>query len=116
MTTRRSTKPGQRRFVVVASLALGIVASPATALGHTRSQSFATWDVHGDAVTVVLTVPAAEATRLIPARDASLAATGDPAALADLLREHVATRLAVSRGDVACASVGAPRALAARTG
>jgi hypothetical protein len=116
MTTRRSTKRERRRLIVVASLALGIVASPATALGHSRSQSFATWDVHGDAVTVVLTLPAAEATRLIPARDTSPAATGDPASLSDLLGEHVATRLAAWRGDIACPSVGAPRLLAARTG
>ena len=83
--------------------------APGGANAHTRSQSFSTWDVRGQDVVAVFSAPLYEATRLVPlAPDAS--------DLDALLRDHLASRIRVSRGGADCPALAAPRSLAARTG
>ncbi len=90
-------------------LALALFFAPGSANAHTRSQSFSTWDVRGRDVVAVFSAPIYEATRLVPlAPDAS--------DLDALLRDHLASRIRVSRGGADCPALAAPRSLAARTG
>lgn len=93
------------------ALALAVLAfAPGTdALGHSRSQSFSTWDLQGGAVTAVFHVAAVETTRLVTREEEA----GD---LDRLLREHLADRLSVSRDGAPCPAEGPPRSLAARPG
>lgn len=84
-----------------------LAAGPSAA--HTRSQSFSSWEIRGGEVAVVFGAPAYEATRLAAAGGAG----GD---LASLLRDHLASHLAVERGGTGCAASGSPRSLAARPG
>jgi hypothetical protein len=110
-----------RRACALSWLALALLAVPTRVLAHTRSQSFSTWDVRGDDVRAVFSVGAIEVTRL--ARDAAARApsgkegiAGDTSDLAALLREHLETRLTVTRGDAPCPAVAPARALAASSG
>lgn len=110
-----------RRASMLAGFAVMLLVGPTRGLAHTRSQSFSTWDIRGNDVRVVFTVNAIEVTRL--ARDFTAHApsdAGDAAVhapdLAVLLRDHLETRLSVTRGGLPCPIVMPGQTLAARSG
>ena len=76
---------------------------------HERSQSFSSWRLHGEDLSVVFSVPAFEATRLGAADDPALP-------LETLLARHLERTLGASAGDSPCARVAGPTPLAAREG
>ena len=76
-----------------------------TALAHTRSESYSTWDITGSTVHVAVTLPKIEVARLAEA------GAGSPADA--LVAAYMARHLAVHAGGQACPVVGPPRASAA---
>ncbi len=97
------------RACIEIGFGLLLALTPANTSAHTRSQSFSSWDVRGQDIVAVFSAPIYEATRLVP-----LAPGAND--LDAMLRDHLASRIRVSRGGTACVAVAAPRSLAARTG
>lgn len=84
-------------FACGISLALGLLAPAAAA--HVRSESFSTWRLHGEELSVVFSVSAREATRL----ETSLA-------------DHLGQTLGARAGGQPCAAISEPTPLLAREG
>jgi len=86
-------------------LVLLVLFWPAGASAHTRSQSFSTWTVAGNAIEGVYQVDAYRVTQL----------SETPQDLAALLRDHLAKTITVTQNGAACAA-GSPHSLAAPRG
>ncbi len=91
--------------IVVALAAL--LAAPAAA--HTRSQSFSSWHVEGDEVTISFSVRSREVTRLPPLE-------GPIPQLDALLAAHLRERIGARSGEQPCRPLAEPRPLAAQPG
>ena len=88
-------------------LAIAVLALPAIAAAHTRSQSYSSWQVQGDALQAVFQVDARRVTQL------DEAATWD--SLPSLLARHLAGTVQVEQSGRPCVAA-APRPLAAARG
>jgi hypothetical protein len=96
-----------RASLVAIAIALALL--PSSSAGHTRSQSFSTWQQDGDSLRVVFSVSSSEATRL--------AALDDPRLpLPDLLTRHLSQTISARAGDVPCERVSGPTSRRARAG
>ncbi|MDR3519032.1 MAG: HupE/UreJ family protein [Azospirillaceae bacterium] len=107
------SRPLRRAVAMVILVMLcGVIAGlclPARLSAHTRSESYALWEINGAQVHLTLTVPILELDRI------PMAAGGDAGAE---LRTYLATRVGVSAGDDAavCPVVDGPHSLAASEG
>jgi hypothetical protein len=81
--------------------------TPQTAESHTRSQSHSVWEINGEYVDVVVTVPDVEANRL---------ATGIAPVTSDILRDYLTERTYAMAGGTRCALMPPVQTLSALSG
>jgi HupE / UreJ protein len=81
--------------------------TPQTAESHTRSQSHSVWEINGEFVDVVVTVPDVEANRL---------ATETAPVTSDILRDYLTERTYAVAGGTRCALIPPVQTLSALSG
>jgi hypothetical protein len=88
-------------------LVLAAALSPQSADSHTRSQSHSVWEINGQFVDVVVTIPESEANRL---------ATGESPVTADRLGEYLTQKTYAMAGGKRCALIPPVESLSALAG
>jgi hypothetical protein len=106
-TAMSPTKATSQKTAIVVSFILFLTAQSPSSSAHNRSQSFSTWTLNGHQATMIFTVKAREATRLM---------AKEPLSTETVLLKHLQNNIHIQANSQPCPLEGKAKLLPAATG